>query len=148
MSLLNPASKGSLMPSFTAINGKLMGFLKGTKNRTWVDCLGVQRLDNTPNSPNAGATLPDPDKVPDTGLLTNEELMSLPIHAPDGSVVDPRKTLRQEMLDAAVRTRRDLEAVVVAKAKSQGILPRVAPNSVVMRDTIHRAVTKALDGVA
>lgn len=126
----------ALAASFVnTVNGKLFGAVGKTR---WLDFKGTERLirdtgptTGTPpqtNGPSKEEVLATPSYIPEGCVMTDDEILSLPIHLTDGSVCDPRKMFNGVQVEAALRTRRDLEVMAVRKANERGLINRIPEN--------------------
>jgi hypothetical protein len=147
--------KWTLFPSHTnRRTAKLVGGMTVKGGSRWLSIDGTERLvrdtlsGGTPTAPDASLTTDEvmgqPSRVLDGCVLSDAEVLSVPVHLADGSVADTRKLFTNgPTLAAAMRNRRDFEAIVVQAVTERG-LPTLTEHKAAARRRIHDAVLKAL----
>lgn len=151
---MSDKNKWTLFPSHTNVRtGKLVGAMTVKGGTRWLSIDGTERLvrdtvaGGTPpvtDSTTAEDVMSTPQRVPDGCVLTDAEVLSVPVHLADGSVADTRKLFTNgPTLAAAMRNRRDFEAILVHTLLERGI-PALVADAGRVRERVRRAVLKAL----
>ena len=82
--------------------------------------------------------------VPDGCVLSNAELMALPLYMRDGTVRVFSHSLDATQMANGLASRRDVEALVLHNAITEGLVAKVPTNSLSMQKTLVDAITKEL----
>lgn len=82
--------------------------------------------------------------VPDGCVLSNAELMALPLYMRDGTVRVFSHSLDATQMANGLASRRDVEALVLHHAITDGLVVKVPTNSLSMHKTLVDVITKEL----